>query len=210
MDTNKTRRRLLRASGAGLLLACPVATWAAELATTPRQSTGPFYPNQLPLDDDNDLVQITGREQSARGTVTHMHGQVLDVNARPIPNARVEIWQCDANGRYHHERDNRDAAPDPGFQGFGHNISNANGEYRFRTIKPVAYPGRTPHIHYKVIVPGAAAFTTQMYVAGEPQNTEDFLYRRLGAQEREQVTVALKPNKTNNEFAGRFDIVVGS
>lgn len=126
----------------------------AALTATPQQTTGPFYPIELPLDRDNDLARVTGAAAPAQGQITHVLGRVLDREERPIAGARIEIWQCNAFGRYHHPRDTRDAPLDPGFQGYGETVSAADGGYRFRTIKPVSYPGRTPHIHFAVTAPG--------------------------------------------------------
>jgi protocatechuate 3,4-dioxygenase beta subunit len=201
------RRQLLL--GAALLL--PQAGRAA-LLPTPRQSEGPFYPTLLPLDADNDLVTVAGREARAAGTVTHVFGRVLDADAQPLAGARVEIWQCDAAGRYHHPGDPRGPA-DPNFQGFGHTLAAADGGYRFRTIRPVPYPGRTPHIHFAVIAPGRQRLVTQMYVAGEPGNARDGLYNAIrDPAARASVTVELAPagDLEPGALAGRFDIVLAA
>ena len=127
------------------------------------------------------------RRRPAQGIVTHLFGRVVDREGRPIPEAVVEIWQCDALGRYHHPRDGGGA--DPNFQGFGRMRADGDGAWRFRTIKPVPYPGRTPHIHIQVIPPGGRPLASQLYVAGEGRNADDFLYRRLSKAERETVTL---------------------
>lgn len=111
---------------------------------TPRQTEGPFYPLSLPADADNDLVSVRGAPGLAKGEVTHLSGRILDANGRPLGGVRVEIWQCDANGRYHHPRDRSGGDRDTNFQGFGHDVSAVDGSYSFRTIRPVPYPGRTP------------------------------------------------------------------
>ena len=185
--------------------------WAAMLPT-PAQTPGPFYPEQLPLDSDNDLVRVEGQAAQALGAVTHIGGRVLDSNGRPISGARIEIWQCDANGRYHHPRDDNPAPLDMGFQGYGQTSSAADGGYRFRTIRPVPYPGRTPHIHFAVIPPGAEPLVTQMYVAGEPGNATDFILNRIDPTARERVLVALSPAADIEAGAlkGTFDIVLGT
>lgn len=185
--------------------------WAALVATPP-QTTGPFYPRDLPLDRDNDLVRVAGAEAPARGQLTHVFGRVLDREGRPLSGARVEIWQCNAFGRYHHPRDTRDAPLDPGFQGYGETVSSADGAYRFRTIRPVPYPGRTPHIHFAVQAPGSTRLVTQMYVAGEPANARDRLYNSIrDSAARAAVTVALvpAPEIEPDAIAGRFDLVLG-
>lgn len=203
---NTTRRRLLR----GLCVAAAAATGPAVAAMlTPRQPAGPFYPVDLPLDQDADLVNVAGQPAPARGRVSDLYGRLLDADGRPLAGLRVEIWQCDANGRYRHPHDRGGAAPDPGFQGFGHALSDADGRYRFRTIRPVPYPGRTPHIHVAVHRPDEGAFVTQLYVAGEPGNGEDFLYRRIPPEQRELVTAAFAETTPGQPLQARWDIVLG-
>jgi protocatechuate 3,4-dioxygenase beta subunit len=177
---------------------------------TPRQSAGPFYPVQLPLDSDADLVQVAGRSRQAEGVVTHIFGHVLDSAGRPMAGTRVEIWQCDARGRYHHPGD-RGGGADPNFQGFGATSTAGDGAFRFRTIRPVPYPGRTPHIHFAIKAPGMEVFTTQMYVAGEPLNDRDFLFRRIrDPKAQASVLVDLKPapDLEPGALAGRFPIIL--
>lgn len=207
------RRRLL--IGAAALSGAAVARGIdASLAAvrTPRQTTGPFYPVDLPLDRDNDLARVSGAPSPARGQITHLFGRVLDEADKPIVGARIEIWQCNAFGRYHHPRDTRDAPLDPGFQGYGETVSAADGGYRFRTIRPVPYPGRTPHVHFAITAPGMERLVTQMYVAGEPGNARDGLYNSIrDPAARAAVTVelaaasALEPNAVG----GTFDITLG-
>ena len=146
-----------------------------RLLATPAQTEGPFYPSEFPEDADADLLRFAGRDVPAEGTPALVSGRVLDTLGRPIPGARVEIWQCDAHGRYHHVRRERGPVPpDPNFQGFGRIVADADGRYEFRTIRPVPYPGRTPHIHYSVTAPDLRRrLTTQLYVAGEPANERD-------------------------------------
>src|ERR1700674_4672216 len=166
------RRRMLEVfmafAASFSLWARPRTIEAATLPLTPAQTAGPFYPVTLPRDSDNDLIQVAGNNAAARGTVTYLAGRVLDVDGRPVSGARVEIWQCDANGRYHNVRDERAGPPlDENFQGYGQTATDGTGGYRFVTIRPVSYPGRTPHIHFAVSGPGFPRFITQMYVAGE-------------------------------------------
>lgn len=187
----------------------PLITNALEL--TPSQSRGPFYPVELPLDDDNDLVQVAGQSGTARGTIANVVGRVLDERGRPIKQARIEIWQCNANGRYHHPRDRRNAPLDPNFQGYGQFITGDDGAYRFRTIKPVPYPGRAPHIHFAISGPGFEPLVTQMYVAGAPENARDFLFNSIAdPAARERLLVAFSEPQAGAELQGQFDIMLAA
>ena len=193
----------------GTLLA-GTQTLAAPMPT-PHQMRGPFYPLTLPLDRDNDLVQVAGRHGLAHGVVTELAGVVLDQTGQPVRGARVEIWQVNGHGRYHHPDDDSPAPIDPFFQGFGQTRTDERGAYRFRTIRPVAYPGRAPHIHFAVTPVGANVFYTQMYVAGEPENASDFLLDAIrDPRQREALIVPLRPSSTgHSRLTGRFDIVLG-
>jgi len=209
MDPDRNRRRLLAAM-AGMLVMTPSLA-ARRLLATPAQSAGPFYPVELPLDDDNDLTRVAGRDGVASGRLTELSGRVLDLNGRPIRDARIEIWQCDANGRYRHPRDPGQAAPDENFQGHGHTLSDAQGRYRFRTIRPVPYPGRTPHIHMAVFAPQSEPLVTQLYIQGEPRNDADFLFRRIPAERRHLVQAGFLPvDSPGAELQATFDLVLGA
>jgi len=178
------------------------------LPLTPMQGRGPFYPHELPADSDNDLMYKQGAATSAQGTVLHLSGWVLNQQGEPQSQALVEIWQCDVHGRYHHPYD-RGGQRDTGFQGYGRTVTQADGRYQFRTMQPVPYSGRTPHIHFKVSGAGIMPLTTQLYIAGETRNARDFLYRRLSATEAERVTMSLAESAmAPNEVIGEFDIVV--
>jgi protocatechuate 3,4-dioxygenase beta subunit len=207
-----SRRQVLHGAGA-LAATAALPAGAAGLIATPPQTTGPFYPLSLPLDSDNDLVIVEGGPERAAGTVLHLGGRVLGVDGRPVRGVRIEIWQCDAFGAYHHPGDPRGPA-DANFQGFGATTADDDGAYRFRTIEPVPYPGRTPHIHFRVIGPGFEPLITQMYLAGHPLNDRDGLYRRLGDRAR-LVSVDLEPAPDLEPMAksgakrGLFDIVLG-
>jgi protocatechuate 3,4-dioxygenase beta subunit len=205
-----TRRTALAGGLAGLALArLPLPARAAGLIPTPAQSEGPFYPLELPADTDWDLLRLAGSAREALGTVTYVEGRILDRDGRPVPDTRVEIWQCDAKGRYHHPGDAR-GPMDEAFQGFGRVLAGTDGSYRFRTIRPVAYPGRTPHIHFAVLPPGARRFITQMYVEGEPGNARDFLLNSVrDPAARATLIVPLQPSASDpGALAGRFDIVL--
>ena len=204
-----SRRRILEAgAAAGLLMAAPTA--ALALVPTPRQASGPFYPNRIPLDHDTDLTRVAGQSRAAAGTPTQVFGRVLNDSGRPLVGAIVELWQCDARGFYHHPRD-RGGRADPAFQGYGRTLADDQGGYRFRTIRPVSYPGRTPHIHFAVTVPEGGRLTTQMYVAGEPDNARDGLLNRIrDPEQRASVIVPLERDAAlePDGLVGRFDIVL--
>jgi protocatechuate 3,4-dioxygenase beta subunit len=155
---------------------------------TPAQTEGPFYPVALPADPDADLLR-NGRLQYTRGDPAWVEGTVTDLAGKPLAGAQVEIWQCDHAGHYHHPGDGGRADPD--FQGFGRVTLGSDGRYRFRTIRPVPYTGRAPHIHVKVKMQRRELLTTQLYVEGDPGNPRDFLWRNLGA-DRDLVTVAFR------------------
>src|SRR3954447_18605132 len=190
-----------------------IASATRMLPPTPRQTPGPFYPLSFPQDVDNDLVHVAGHLGAAQGSIARIAGRILDLNGRPVPGARVEIWQCDANGRYHYVRDGwADQPRDENFQGYGAITTDQSGGYQFLTIKPVPYSGRTPHIHFAVSGHGFERFITQMYVAGEPGNDSDPVL--MGVREpaaRARLIVALRPSPdvSPDGMSGGFDIVLG-
>lgn len=212
-----SRRDFLRRAARGAaVFSIPMFTvpgaFAQELTRTPAQTEGPFYPSRLPLDTDNDLLIINDAITPAVGEVTHLSGRLLDAHGDPLRGAWVEIWQVDSTGAYLHEGSDRHASRDRNFQGFGRFLTGARGEYYFRTIKPVAYPGRTPHIHFAVKLKGREKWTTQLYIRGEPRNERDGIWRGIrDARAREAVTVAFAPLKDSRagELSAQFDIVMG-
>lgn len=195
-----------------LLLTTPGA-FADELARTPKQTEGPFYPDKLPLDTDNDLLQVNESLTPAVGAVTYFSGRILDARGNPLRNATVEIWQCDNNGVYIHSKDSdgKKDKQDKGFQGFGRFVTGSTGEYLFRTIKPVAYPGRAPHIHMAVKLKGKKELITQCYIAGEAQNEKDGPLTGVPLAQRKLLLAEFKPLKGSRigELAARFDVVLG-
>lgn len=202
-------RRALMGSAAFFTTA---GAFAEQLQLTPAMTEGPFYPDKLPLDTDNDLLVINDRTTPSLGEVTHLTGRVLSANGQPLRNTLVEIWQCDQNGAYIHSgsvnRDKRDG----NFQGYGRFLTDAKGQYYFRTIKPVPYPGRTPHIHFALTRANQRVLTTQMLVAGHPQNERDGLFRRItGERQRAAMMAEFKPLKESRtgELAASFDLVLG-
>lgn len=216
-----TSRLLTRRNFLGSSLALAAAAWtvrgafAEQLARTPRLTEGPFYPDRLPLDTDNDLLIINDSITPAVGEVTHLTGRVLGPTGSPIRNAVVEIWQCDAHAVYLHTSDSerKQERRDRNFQGFGRFTTASSGEYYFRTIKPVPYPGRpAPHIHVKVKRGGRELLTTQLFVRGHPGNQRDWILRGLHAPaQRDLVLVDFKPvaGSAIGEYAAHFDIVLG-
>ncbi|HEX2540708.1 MAG TPA: intradiol ring-cleavage dioxygenase [Caldimonas sp.] len=194
------RRRLLGAAGAAAAWVA-VPAWAATRTVLPRMTDGPFYPSPAyrarALDWDADLTTVRGNAPDgqprprATGQLLDLFGTVIDPDGKPIDRAEVEIWQCDAFGSYRHPR-GAGTRVDEGFQGFGSSLSDAQGVYRFRTIRPVPYPGRTPHIHVKVRHAAFGELSSQLFVAGDAGNARDFLYTSLTPEQRASVELRLQ------------------
>ncbi len=204
------RRFLQRAALTASFFAVP-GSFAAELMLTPKQTEGPFYPDKLPLDTDNDLLVINDGITPAVGEVTYVSGRILDARGEPIRNAVVEIWQCDNNGAYLHSGTGNKEKKDRNFQGFGRFVTGSTGEYLFRTIKPVPYPGRSPHIHYKVKRGGKELLVTQLYIKGHPGNAKDGIWKSLNEKDRAAVSMDFEPLRgaRAGELAAKFDLVLG-
>jgi len=204
-------RPLQRRSVAAALVALPTLWLGAraqaqvQRRATPSQTEGPFYPVSLPADSDHDLLR-NGTANYGGGQPTWVTGSVVDLSGRPVAGASVEIWQCDEAGHYHHPGDGGRA--DPAFQGFGRVRVAADGSYRFRTIRPVAYSNRTPHIHVKVRLDARELLTTQLYVEGDAGNARDFLWRNLDAQARAAITVPFR--RAADGLQAHFPIVVAA
>jgi protocatechuate 3,4-dioxygenase beta subunit len=214
-QVHRYRRRLLGVGAVSLVgaaLAAPrFARAEAERLATPSQGLGPFYPYGPEVERDADLVTVKGGSGVAKGEITLLSGRVLDARGRPVSGVQVEIWQCDAFGRYHHPRDTRNAPRDPNFQGYGVVTTRDDGAYRFRTIKPVPYPGRTPHIHFRVAGRDVPYLVTQMYIAGFPQNDGDFLLASIvDPKARDALLVRFEPVAGASELAARFDITLAN
>ena len=217
----RTRRDFLWRLGAGTA-GVAAAQWfvpgalAEELAKrvrTPSMTEGPFFPDRLPLDTDNDLLVVNDAITPAVGQVTHLTGRILDSRGDPVRNALIEIWQVDASGCYLHTGGApRGARRDGNFQGYGRFLTGTSGEYYFRTIKPVPYPGRTPHIHVKVRVGNRQVLTTQFFVAGEKQNDRDGVLRGVRDEAARRTVVSeyapLAGSRTG-ELAARYEVVLG-
>jgi protocatechuate 3,4-dioxygenase beta subunit len=211
-----TRRNFLFASAAGAMGTSAFfkpGFFAEQLTQTPPQTEGPFYPDKMPLDTDNDLLIISDSITPAVGTITHLTGRILDKSGNPIRKATVEIWQVDNNAAYLHNGTANADKRDKNFQGFGRFETGSKGEYKFRTIKPVPYPGRqAPHIHFRVDVKGQTRFSTQCYIKGFPGNDKDFVFLAIrDPRVRESLLVDFTPVKGSKvgEVAARFDIVLG-
>jgi protocatechuate 3,4-dioxygenase, beta subunit len=181
-----------------------VSSSTPERRYTPRQMEGPYYPVVIPKDADFDLLR-NGTRQYLRGAPVWVQGTVTDLSGKPVSGAIVEIWQADQDGHYDHPGDGNRADPD--FQGFGRTTVGTDGAYRFRTIRPTPYPGRTPHIHFKVKLGQRELLTTQLYVDGDPANAGDMLWRRLGAEaDRPALTVPFAPGPEG--LVALFPIIV--
>jgi protocatechuate 3,4-dioxygenase, beta subunit len=155
------------------------------LRKTPSQMEGPFYPVVEPKDADYDLLR-NGTLTYTGGSPTWVEGVVTDLEGMPLKGGSIEIWQCDEAGHYDHPSDG--SKINPAFQGFGRVVLNAEGQFRFRTIKPVPYTGRTPHIHAKIKLGKRELLTTQFYVEDDPGNARDMLFRRMKAEDRALIT----------------------
>lgn len=218
------RQSLLQVGSLAAVSALPLAAseqasaqQAQALRSTPAQSLGPFYPrnaSERPRETDADLLVLQGERVLSRGVPLYLSGRVRDPAGRPVADALVEIWQCDANAVYHHPAGGAQSERDPNFQGYGRAGTDADGRFHFRTIRPVPYPGRTPHIHLRVEARGRAALATQLYLADESGNARDFLYRQLSADERARITLALRPTESAHPLArgtrlsGETEIVI--
>ena len=203
----KERRTLLSLLACGLAYTIPQIAFGANLLT-PSQMMGPFYPDKIPLDHDNDLTSVTGNDGIAAGDISNLVGRVLNPHGQPIVNAQIEIWQCDSFGQYKHPRDG--GGRDQAFQGYGRTRSSNKGEYRFKTIKPVRYSGRTPHIHMRIIS-GGATLTTQIYVKGELRNDSDFILNSIrNAKARNSLIIPFisEIDYPSDELVARFNPVI--
>jgi len=206
------RRQFLKSLAASAAFFTTRGLFAEELVRTAAQTAGPFYPDKLPLDTDNDLLVLNDSITPAVGAITHLSGRILDAKGAPLRNAVVEIWQVDNQGAYLHSGSGNREKRDRNFQGFGRFLTGSTGDYYFRTIKPVPYPGRTPHIHFQVRKGGKELLTTQCYIKNEPLNERDGILRSVTDEKARQsliVDFAPLPNSKIGELAARFDIVLG-
>jgi protocatechuate 3,4-dioxygenase beta subunit len=216
------RRHFLVGAAGTVLSPLAVAQSKSDAArVSPSQTLGPFYPRnagERPAETDADLLRVEGDRVLTKGRPIYLTGRVLDRRGQPLTNAAIEIWQCDANAVYHHPAGGAEAERDPNFQGYGAARTDAAGAFHFRTIKPIAYPGRTPHIHVRVQAPGASAFATQLYLADDPGNRRDFLFSRMSADEQAALTLKFEPTTAAGathalaratQLIARVDLVIG-
>jgi protocatechuate 3,4-dioxygenase, beta subunit len=207
------RRQFLRQLAVGSALFAVPGLFAEQLALTPRQTEGPFYPDKLPLDTDNDLIVINDGVTPAVGEITWLSGRLLTAAGSPIQNATIEIWQCDSTGVYLHSKTGGDKAKrDTNFQCFGRFVTGTTGEYVFRTIKPVPYTGRAPHIHMAVKRKGQKELVSQCYIKGYAGNEKDGVWKGIkDERQRANVTIDFAPlaGSKVGELAAKWDIVMG-
>ena len=215
----RARRDFLRQVALGAAMFAVPGAFAEALTRTPKQTEGPFYPDKLPLDTDNDLIILNNGVTPAVGEIAWLSGRILDEHGDPVRNALVEIWQADNNGAYLHTKTGNAAKRDGNFQGFGRFLTGANGEYVFRTIKPVRYEissggsYRAPHIHVAVSQTGHRLLTTQLLINGDPDNDQDGVLKSVRDPKlRETILVDFKslPASKIGELSARFEIVLGS
>jgi protocatechuate 3,4-dioxygenase beta subunit len=205
------RRHFLRRSLVAAPLLWTPGAFAEALTKTPRQAEGPFYPDKLPLDTDNDLLLVNDSITPAVGEVTHFSGTVKSTAGSPVRGATVEIWQADIDANYIHSESRGSGNLDKNFQGYGRFLTGSTGEYYFRCLKPTPYTRRAPHIHVAVTVKGKRVLTTQCYIRGHELNENDFLLNRAPADMRHLLIVDFTPvpGSEIGELAARFDIVIG-
>ncbi len=209
---SRSRRNFFCGLGATTAFFAVPGAFAQELTRTPKQTEGPFYPDHLPLDTDNDLLVLNDSLTPAVGEVTWLSGRILDSRGEPMRNAVVEIWQCDNNGAYLHSKTGNKEKQDANFQGFGRFVTGSTGEYLFRTIKPVSYPGRAPHVHFKIKQSNKDLLVTQCYIQGHSGNEADGVWKNIkDVKQRDSVTIDFSPLKGSRigELAAKFDLVLG-
>ncbi len=207
----QTRRLILQRSAkwAASAAACLVLPALAQSRQVlPGMTEGPFYPPRRwretgPLADDWDAdlttVQRAGRSLHAQGEHLGLTLSVVDTQGSRVDGTRIEIWQCDALAAYRHPSVAlQPGAYDEGFQGFGSATTGVQAQVSLRTIRPVPYPGRTPHIHLTLRHASFGELTSQLFVAGDPGNPGDFLWRRLGAAQQQALAMMLQPAPTDS------------
>ena len=202
------RRRVMAAAfiAAPALWLGPRAQAQPARRATPGQTEGPFYPVEFPKDSDFDLLR-NGTLAYGQGQPAWVDGTVTDLAGTPLAGAQIEIWQCDHAGRYHHPGDGNRA--DAAFQGFGRVQADATGAWRFRTIRPVAYSSRAPHIHLKIKLANRTLLTSQLYVQGDPGNTRDFVWRNM-RDDADRASVTAPFVAGSEGLRARYNLVVNA
>lgn len=214
-----SRRDVLRvALASGTVLAIPGWVFAAQCRETPHQDEGPFYMNSYdrtrPVPHYRDLTATPGATGLPEGELIHVTGQVTDEACRPLKGAMVELWQANARGRYAHFSDPNPAPLDPNFLGFGEAITDDNGMFSFKTVKPGGYPigpslARPPHLHFKVKSGLNLPLTTQMYFTGEAHNEDDPLLTSIPRAERKRLIIEpARDPESKRENVYRFNIAM--
>jgi protocatechuate 3,4-dioxygenase beta subunit len=209
------RRRFLQSVTVGVAAFTTKGLFAQQLVETATAGEGPFYPDRMPLDTDNDLIILNDATTPAVGAITHLTGRVLSPSGQPIRNAFIEIWQVDNTGSYVHTGGRQPTGNDRNFQGYGRFLTDAQGRYYFRTIRPISYTlqgtFRTAHTHVAISRSGRRVFTTQMLVQGEPGNAKDGLVRNLKPADLKTLLVAYNPlpGSRIGELTANFDVVLG-
>jgi protocatechuate 3,4-dioxygenase beta subunit len=205
-STLQRRHFVVGLAGATLAPLAPLAQVRTGATPSPAQTLGPFYPrdaSERPEHIDADLIVVDGDRVLTRGTPIFLAGRILDRNGQPAAGVLVEIWQCDANAVYHHPAGGAESERDPNFQGYGVDRTDSGGQFRFRTILPVAYPGRTPHIHVRAQPTQGRALATQLYLPDDPGNARDFLFGRLTAPEQQALLLVIEPTRDTSHPLAR-------
>ena len=212
----QNRRQFVRNAAAGAVAFATPGLFAETLTQTARLGEGPFYPDKMPLDTDNDLLIVNGSITPAVGQITHLTGRLLSNSGQPVRNAFIEIWQVDNKGSYIHKDGANTGGRDRNFQGYGRFLTDSKGQYYFRTIKPIPYTlqgqFRAAHIHFGISQNGRRIFTTQMHIKGHEANARDFVLNRISDPRLlETVLGDFKPVEASRiaELAVNFDIIMG-
>lgn len=209
------RRRFLQKAllGSAALFSTPGA-FAEALTRTPFQTEGPFYPDSLPLDTDNDLVLLNDSLTPSIGQITHLTGRIFNEDGSPARGVVIELWQADANGCYLHSGGAaRGEERDPNFQGYGRFLTASDGRYYFRAIRPVPYGPRTAHFHVAVNKGGKRILTTQLYDSSQKLNKTDRILNSVeDPKARASLISVFKPLEGSHagELTTSWDIVIGS
>jgi len=211
-----TRRAFVQSLVIGTAAFTTPGLFAETLTQTARTGEGPFYPDKMPLDTDNDLLIVNNSITPAVGEITHLGGRLLTSSGEPVRSAFIEIWQVDNKASYIHTDGANTGGRDGNFQGYGRFLTDSRGQYYFRTIKPVSYTlqnqFRTAHIHIAISKNGRRIFTTQMHIKGHPDNARDFILNGMrDPKARETVLAEFRKVQGSKigELSANYDIVMG-